>query len=80
MTTNKRTNAVTQVMNEYVMWGGPIVTRATAYADCKAQGFDAKAIDILVFGRQAVPTPADPEAHVAFLGQIRAMESMAVAA
>lgn len=69
----KRSNPVQQVMAEYVVWGGPIVTRAEAYADCKAQGFDARAIDMLVFGRNSVPAPADPAAHVAFLRQIQAL-------
>ena len=68
-----KNNVVAKVMNEYVVWGGPIVTRAEAHADCKAQGLDAKAIDILVFGRQAVPAPADPAANSALLAQIRAM-------
>lgn len=69
----KRSTAVQQVMDEYVVWGGPIVTRSEAVADCKLQGFDAKAIDVLVFGRKAVPAPADPAAHVAFLRQIQAL-------
>ena len=60
------------LMNEYVVWGGPIVTRAVALADCREQGISDKGIDVLVFGRQAVPAPADPEAHVAMLAHIRA--------
>ena len=69
-----RTNAVQQVMAEYIAWGGPVITRAEAYADMKARGFDARAIDISVFGRQSVPAPADPAAHLAFFRQIQAME------
>lgn len=70
---NTKRSPIQQVMDEYVMWGGPIVTRAEAYADMKARGFDARAIDINVFGRAAVPAPEDPSAHVAFLRQIQAM-------
>jgi len=78
MNTTKRSKPVQAVMNEYVMWGGPIVTRAEAFADCKAKGFDDKAIDVLVFGRQAVAAPENPAAHVAFLRQIQAMEGFAM--
>lgn len=74
MQTNTRTNPVQAVMNEYVMWGGPIVTRAEAYADMKARGFDARAIDISVFGRAAVPAPEDPAAHLEFFRRIQAMD------
>lgn len=74
MKNNERTNPVQAVMNEYVVWGGPIVTRHEAYKDMKARGFDARAIDISVFGRPAVEAPEDPEAHLAFLRQIQAME------
>lgn len=69
--TVKRSNPVQVVMDEYVMFGGPIVTRAVAYADMKDRGFDARYIDISVFGRQSVP--ADPAAHLAFFRQIQAM-------
>jgi len=72
--TSKRSNLVQQVMDEYVMWGGPIVTRAVAYADMKDRGFDARAIDISVFGRQAVEAPADPVAHLNFFRRIQAMD------
>jgi hypothetical protein len=68
------TSPVQAVMNEYVIWGGPIVTRAVAYADMKARGFDARAIDISVFGRKAVEAPADPAAHLAFFRQVQALE------
>lgn len=74
MTTTKRANIITLVMNEYVNWGGPIITRAMAREDCILKGYDAKAIDILVFGRQSVPAPADPEAHVAFHRQVQVTE------
>lgn len=75
MNNNKRSNIVSQVMNEYVMWGGPIVTRAEAYADCIAKGMTAHEADYCAFGRRSVPAPADPAAHVAFLRQIQAMEA-----
>lgn len=75
MNTTKRTNIIDQVMNEYVMWGGPVITRAEAYADMKARGFDARAIDISVFGRAAVPAPEDPAAHLDFFRRIQAMEA-----
>ena len=67
-------NIIAKVMNEYVVWGGPIVTRAEAYADMTARGFDARAIDISVFGRQSVEAPENPEAHLAFFRQIQAMD------
>jgi hypothetical protein len=68
------TSPVQAVMNEYVMFGGPIITRAVAYADMKDRGFDARAIDISVFGRKSVEAPVDPEAHLAFFRQIQAMD------
>jgi hypothetical protein len=71
--TNKRSNPVQQVMDEYVIWGGPIVTRKVAYDDMQARGFDARAIDISVFGRKSVEAPADPIAHLAFFRQIQAL-------
>lgn len=82
MKTNERRNIIDHVMDEYVVWGGPVVTRREAFADCKAKGFGDKQIDILVFGRQSVEAPADPAWHVAFLRQIQSMEmgQMAVAA
>lgn len=77
----KRTSLIDQVMNEYVNWGGPIITRAVAREDCILKGFDAKAIDTLVFGRRSVPAPADPAAHLAFHRQVQELEfGMAVAA
>lgn len=74
MKTNRR-SILDQVLDEYVVWGGPIITRREALADCKAKGFGAKAIDVLVFGRREVDAPADPAAHVACLRQIQAMEA-----
>jgi hypothetical protein len=70
----KRSNPVQQVMDEYVVWGGPTITRAEAYADMKARGFDARAIDISVFGRQSVEAPTDPAAHLDFFRRIQAMD------
>lgn len=75
MKNTNRSNPVTAVMNEYIPWGGPVITRAEAYADMKARGFDAKAIDISVFGRQAIPAPEDPAAHLAFFRRIQEMEA-----
>jgi hypothetical protein len=72
MKNTKRTDPLTTLMNEYVVWGGPIVTRREALADMQSRGFDARAIDISVFGRKAVEAPENPEAHVAFLRQIQA--------
>lgn len=75
MKNTKRTNILDVVLDEYVPWGGPIVQRRVALADMQSRGFDAKAIDISVFGRKAVAAPADPSAHLAFFQQIQAMES-----
>lgn len=61
---------IDQVMDEYVVWGGPIVTRKMAYDDAIASGFTAHQADYMAFGRKAVDAPADPAAHVAFLRQI----------
>lgn len=74
-TTARRPNIIDRILDEYVVWGGPIVTRREALADMQARGFDARAIDISVFGRQAVEAPENPEAHVAFLRQIQAQWS-----
>jgi hypothetical protein len=75
MKNTKRIDPMTALMNEYVVWGGPIVTRREALADMQSRGFDARAIDISVFGRKAVEAPENPEAHVAFLRQIQAQWS-----
>lgn len=69
----RRPTIIDRLMAEYVVWGGPVVTRAEALADCKAQGLDAQAIDVLVFGRAAVPAPDDPAAHSEMLRRIRAL-------
>lgn len=74
MKNNERTNPVQAVMNEYIQWGGPVVQRHVALKDMQDRGFDAKAIDISVFGRQAVEAPEDPEAHLAFFRQIQALD------
>ncbi len=75
MNKNNRRNIIDQVLDEYVVWGGPVVTRREALADMQSRGFDARAIDISVFGRKAVEAPADPEANVAFLRRIQVMEA-----
>lgn len=64
-------NAITALMNEYVNWGGPIVTRAQAYRDGRLRGFTARELDYAVFARKAVDAPDDPEWHVAFMDRIR---------
>ena len=66
---------IDRVLDEYVVWGGPSITRREALADCRAKGFDDKAIDVLVFGRSQAETPADPAAHLAFWRQVQAMEA-----
>ena len=70
-----RRNILDVVLDEYVMWGGPVVQRRVALADMQARGFDARAIDISVFGRKAVEAPESPEAHLAFIREIQAMEN-----
>ena len=70
---NTKRNIIERVLDEYVVWGGPVVTRREVLADCQSKGFDARQIDVLVFGRQSVAAPADPAAHVAFLRQIQAL-------
>ena len=78
MSTNKRPahrNIVQVFLGEYVMWGGPIVTRQVAYDDCIARGMTTREADICAFGRPSVPAPADPAAHAAFLVRINEMEA-----
>jgi len=74
MKTIARRTIVDTVLDQYVVWGGPVVTRREAMADCKAKGFDARAIDTLVFGRREALAPADPRAEVEFLRQIQALD------
>ena len=73
MKNTKRTNILDVVLDEYVMWGGPVVQRRVALADMQARGFDARAIDISVFGRRAVEAPENPEQHLAFFRQIQGL-------
>lgn len=70
-------NLISDLMNEYVNWGGPVITRAAAREDCILKGFDAKAIDVLVFSRQSVPAPENAEAMMAFHRQVQVMEGIA---
>lgn len=70
----KRRSIIEDILDEYVMWGGPTITRREALADCQARGFEAKAIDVLVFGRRQAPTPADPAAELAFFRRIQELE------
>lgn len=79
----KRTNILDLVLDEYVAWGGPVITRRVALQDCRDRGFSDKAIDVLVFGRTEVPAPENPEWHLDFFRRIQEMEAareMAVAA
>ncbi len=68
-----RKNILDVVLDEYVPWGGPIVQRRVALADMQSRGFDARAIDISVFGRKAVGAPENPEQHLAFFRQIQGL-------
>jgi hypothetical protein len=72
----KDRNLVTEFMNEYVAWGGPIVTRKVAYDDCILKGFTAHQADFMAFGRKAVEAPADPAGHLAFLRRIQMAEGL----
>lgn len=78
--TDRRSSIVQDFMNEYVMWGGPIVTRHEAYKDCIAKGMDARQADYCAFGRQSVPAPEDPAAHLAFLRRIQMAEGLILVA
>lgn len=71
---DRRSNIVQDFLNEYVAWGGPIVTRKMAYDDAILSGFTAREADYMAFGRKAVDAPADPAAHVEFLRQIQFAE------
>lgn len=73
MKNNDRRNIIDQVLDEYVVWGGPIIQRRYVLEDVRAKGFDAKAIDYIVFGRTEVAAPEDPEAHLAMHRSIQAM-------
>ena len=70
-----RQNAVGRMMNEYVNWGGPIVTRYNAYQDMIARGFTTERANYAAFSRTAVPAPDNPSANLAFLRRITAAES-----
>lgn len=70
----KRRSIIDDVLDEFVVWGGPTITRREALADCRERGFDAKAIDVLVFGRRQAPAPADPAAELAFFRRIQEAE------
>jgi hypothetical protein len=68
-----RQNIIDQVLDEYVPWGGPIVQRRVLLSHMREQGFDARAIDFSVFGREAVPAPENPEWHLDFFRQTAAL-------
>lgn len=72
----KRHNIIDKVLDEYVVWGGPIVTRREALADAKLRGFSARQIDYCIFGRREVEAPADPAAHSDFLYRIQSMDGL----
>ena len=74
MKNTARTNILDLVLDEYVNWGGPIVQRRVVLAELRADGgYSDKAIDTLVFGRTEVPAPENPEWHLSFYEQVRAM-------
>lgn len=80
MKNSKRsTSPVTIVMNEYVNWGGPIVTRAEAYRDGQLRGYSPRMLDYTVFARTAVETPENPEWHVDFLHRIQVKDGLVLA-
>lgn len=66
-------NIIDKVLDEYVTWGGPIVTRRDVLNHMRAEGFDAKAIDFWVFGRNAVPAPENPEWHLDVFNATKAL-------
>jgi hypothetical protein len=76
MKTAARRTAVTAIMSEYVMWGGPIVTRAEAARDCQLRGFSHGMLDYTVFSRPAVEAPEDPEMHSDFLRRIQVADGL----
>lgn len=77
MKNTSRRNIIDLVLDEYVNWGGPVVTRREALADAKLRGFTDREIDIAIFGRRTVEAPADVVANVAFLSRIRQLEGIA---
>lgn len=71
----KRRTLVDDLMNEYIVMGGPILTRAEAYRHLTTLGITGQQRDYACFARAAVPAPDDPEAHVAFARKIEEMEA-----
>ena len=73
MKNNERRHIVDLVLDEYVVYGGPIITRRELLSTLREQGASAKFIDFWVFGRTSVPAPVDPAAHLAMHRQTVAM-------
>lgn len=73
MKTNRRTNILDQVLDEFIVYGQLTVTRREVMSDLKAKDASAAMIDFWVFRKDAVAAPIDPESHVAMLRQIQAM-------
>ena len=75
-----RRNILDLVLDEYVAWGGPIVTRREALADARLRGFSDAQIDYCIFGRREVEAPADPAWHSDFLYRIQVMDGLVAVA
>lgn len=71
----RRRTLVDELMAEYIPMGGPVLTRADAYAHLTRLGITGRARDHAVFARAAVPAPEDPEAHRAFARRIEEREA-----
>jgi len=72
----RRPNLVSQMMAEYIPMGGPVLTRADAYAHLTRLGVTGRARDYAVFARAAVPAPDDPEWHRDFARRIEEKEGI----
>lgn len=77
MKNTSRRNSIDSILDEYVNWGGPVVTRREALADARLRGFTDREVDIAIFGRRTVEAPADIAGNVAFLARIRQFEGIA---
>lgn len=67
-------NLVQKFLSEYIVWGGPIVTRLEAYQDCMQRGIVGSERDYAVFARKAVDAPDDAANQLAWLRQVQAEE------
>lgn len=70
-----RATLIDKMMAEYIPMGGPVLTRAEAYAHLTRLGITGEARDFAVFRREAVAAPDDPEAHIAFAREIERKEA-----